>query len=59
MGNKKCDDENQLKECMRLLMLQEKTNYPHGQLFQNLLRKLKESDDIFSILQTATLKKLK
>ncbi|WP_456472756.1 hypothetical protein [Methanocaldococcus sp.] len=43
----------------KLLMLQEKTNYPEGQLFQNLLKKLKEGEDIFSILQTATLKKLK
>jgi len=43
----------------KLLMLQEKTNYPEGQLFQNLLKKLKEGEDIFSILQTATLKRLK
>ena len=42
----------------KLLMLQEKSNYPEGHLFQTLLRKLKEGDDIFSILQTATLKKL-
>ena len=43
----------------KLLMLQEKTNYPEGRLFQNLLKKLKRGEDIFSILQTATLKKLK
>jgi len=43
----------------KLLMLQEKTNYPEGKLFQNLLKKLKRGEDIFSILQTATLKKLK
>jgi len=42
----------------RLLMLQGKTNYPDGQLFQTLLRKLKEGEDIFSILQTATLGRL-
>jgi len=42
----------------KLLMLQEKTNYPEGQLFQKLLIKLKEGEDIFSILQTATLRKL-
>ena len=27
----------------KLLMLQEKTNYPEGQLFQTLIKKLKES----------------
>jgi len=43
----------------KLLMLQEKTNYPEGQLFQTLLRKLKEGEDIFSILQTATLGRLR
>jgi hypothetical protein len=43
----------------KLLMLQEKTNYPKGHLFQNLLEKLKEREDIFSIIQIATLKKLK
>ncbi|MCW3132035.1 MAG: hypothetical protein N2V73_04900 [Candidatus Methanospirare jalkutatii] len=43
----------------KLLMLQEKTNYPEGQLFQTLLRKLKEEEDIFSILQTATLRRLR
>ena len=43
----------------RLLMLQEKTNYPEGQLFQTLLRKLKAGEDIFSILQTATLGRLR
>jgi len=43
----------------KLLMLQEKTNYPEGQLFQTLLRKLKEGEDIFSILQTATLRRLR
>ena len=42
----------------RLLMLQEKTNSPEGNLFQTLLNKLKEGEDIFSILQTATLGKL-
>ncbi len=42
----------------KLLMLQEKTNYPEGKIFQTLLKKLKEGEDIFSILQTATLKKL-
>lgn len=42
----------------KLLMLQERTNYPHGQLFQTLLKKLKDGEDIFSILQTATLGKL-
>lgn len=41
----------------KLLMIQEKTNYPKGHLFQNLLKKLKEGEDIFSILQTATLNK--
>jgi len=39
-------------------MLQEKTNYPKGQLFQTLLKKLKERGDIFSILQPATLGRL-
>ncbi len=43
----------------KLLMLQEKTNYPKGQLFQTLLKKLKKGEDIFSILQTATLGKLR
>jgi len=43
----------------KLLMLQEKTNYPEGQLFQTLLKKLKAGEDIFSILQTATFKGLK
>ncbi len=43
----------------KLLMLQEKTNYPEGQLFQTLLKKLKDGEDIFSILQTATLKKFR
>ncbi len=43
----------------KLLMLQEKTNYPEGRLFQTLLKKLKEGRDIFSILQTATLGRLK
>ncbi|RLJ00335.1 MAG: hypothetical protein DRP08_06615 [Candidatus Aenigmatarchaeota archaeon] len=43
----------------KLLMLQEKTNYPEGQLFQTLLKKLKEGEDIFSILQTATLGRLR
>ncbi len=38
----------------KLLMLQERTNYPEGRLFQTLLKKLKEGEDIFSILQTAT-----
>lgn len=47
-----------INEGEQTLMLQEKTNYPEGQLFQNLLKKLKE-EDIFSILQTATLKKLR
>ena len=42
----------------KLLMLQEKTNYPKGQLFQTLLKKLKERGDIFSILQPATLGRL-
>jgi len=42
----------------QLLMLQEKTNYPKGKIFQTLLRKIKEGEDIFSILSTATLKKL-
>jgi len=42
----------------KLLMIQEKTNYPNGKLFQKLLEKLKNGEDIFSILQTATLKKL-
>ncbi len=41
----------------KLLMLQEKTNYPEGELFQTLLKKLKDGEDIFSILQTATLGK--
>ncbi len=39
----------------KLLMMQEKSNYPEGRLFQTLLRKLKEGEDIFSILQTASL----
>lgn len=43
----------------KLLMLQEKTNYPKGKIFQKLLKKLKEGEDIFSIIQTATLGKLK
>ncbi|MBC7092307.1 MAG: hypothetical protein H5T50_10460 [Nitrososphaeria archaeon] len=43
----------------KLLMLQERTNYPKGKLFQNLINKLKEGEDIFSILQTATLRKLR
>ena len=38
----------------KLLMLQEKTNYPKGTLFQDLLKKLKEGEDLFSILQKAT-----
>ena len=38
----------------KLLMFQEKTNYPQGKLFQKLIKKLKEGEDIFSILQTAT-----
>lgn len=38
----------------KLLMLQEKTNYPEGRLFQGLLAKLREGEDLFSILQTAT-----
>ncbi len=42
----------------KLLMIQEKTNYPEGKLFQTLLRKLKKGEDIFTILQTATLRKL-
>ncbi len=42
----------------KLLMFQEKTNYPEGRLFQTLLKKLKEGEDIFSILQTATLGRL-
>ncbi|RLF70464.1 MAG: hypothetical protein DRN40_04515 [Thermoplasmata archaeon] len=42
----------------KLLMLQEKTNYPKGQLFQTLLKRLKKGEDIFSILQTATLGRL-
>ena len=40
----------------KLLMIQEKTNYPNGKMFQQLLAKLKEERDIFSILQTATFK---
>lgn len=40
----------------KLLMIQEKTNYPDGRMFQQLLAKLKEEKDIFSILQTATFK---
>ena len=43
----------------KLLMLQEKTNYPTGKLFQILLQKLKEGEDLFSILQTASLQRLK
>ena len=42
----------------QLLMLQEKTNYPHGKIFQTLLKKLKQGEDIFTILATATLRKL-
>lgn len=42
----------------KLLMIQEKTNYPKGKIFQNLIKKLKEGEDLFSILQIATLKKL-
>lgn len=43
----------------KLLMFQEKTNYPEGKIFQTMLKKLKEGEDIFSILQTATLKRLR
>ena len=43
----------------KLLMIQEKTNYPNGKLFQNLILKLREGEDIFSILQKATLKKIR
>ena len=39
----------------RLLMLQEKTNYPEGKMFQGLLGKLREGEDLFGILQKATL----
>lgn len=42
----------------KLLMIQEKTNYPQGKIFQKLIEKLKKGDDLFSILQTATLKKI-
>ncbi len=38
----------------RLLMLQEKTNYPEGRIFQGLLKQLREGADLFTILQTAT-----
>ncbi len=41
-----------------LLMLQEKTNYPSGKLFLILLKKLKEGEDLFSIVQTASLRRL-
>ncbi len=43
----------------RLLMIQEKTNYPEGKIFQKLLKKLKEGEDLFSIIQTATLGRLR
>lgn len=43
----------------KLLMIQEKTNYPQGKLFQTLLEKLKKGEDVFSILQTASLRKIK
>lgn len=43
----------------KLLMLQEKTNYPEGKMFQSLLRKLKEGEDLFSILQEATLGRIR
>ncbi len=42
----------------KLLMFQEKTNYPKGKMFQGLLKKLMEGEDIFSILQKATLGRL-
>ena len=42
----------------KLLMIQEKTNYPSGKIFQNLIKKIKEGEDLFSILQIATLRKL-
>ncbi|MEM4331425.1 MAG: hypothetical protein QXI89_01525, partial [Candidatus Anstonellales archaeon] len=43
----------------QLLILQEKTNYPNEKIFKTLLKKLKDGEDIFSILATATLGKLK
>ncbi|MEO0143662.1 MAG: hypothetical protein ABIL49_01335 [candidate division WOR-3 bacterium] len=42
----------------KLLMIQEKTNYPKGKIFQKLIEKLKEGEDLFSILQIATLRKM-
>jgi hypothetical protein len=42
----------------QLLMIQEKTNYPKGKIFQKLLKRIKEGDDIFTILSTASMKKL-
>lgn len=38
----------------RLLMIQEKTNYEGAFMFRNLLEQLREHEDIFKIVSTAT-----
>ena len=38
----------------KLLMHQEKTNYPGAYMFRRLLEQLKTSPDIFSVVSTAT-----
>lgn len=38
----------------KLLMIQEKTNYPDAYMFKRLLEKLRAGKDIFSIISTAT-----
>ena len=38
----------------KLLMYQEKTNYPEAYMFKRLLEQLKDSPDIFSVVSTAT-----
>ena len=37
-----------------LIMIQEKTNYPHGVMNLNLFRKFREGADIFTIVSAAT-----
>ncbi|MDY4466710.1 MAG: hypothetical protein SPE30_10565 [Candidatus Treponema excrementipullorum] len=38
----------------KLLMFQEKTNYPDAYMFKCLLEQLRDSPDIFSVISTAT-----
>lgn len=38
----------------KLLMVQEKTNYPGAYMFKNLLEQLRERKNIFRIISTAT-----